>query len=198
MLHSANPNIDALVMGASAGGVKLLSTLLPQLPEQLPFPVFIVVHQKAGGTHYLGSILNDHCRLPVHEAEDKMTIEPGHVYLAPADYHLLIETPDAIALSCDEPVHCCRPSVDMLFESAADVFQARLLGIILTGMGCDGAAGLKAIHQAGGLCAVQDPTIAAFPSMPEAAIASVPDAQIINPDIFEHDLLTTISTYHKR
>ena len=197
-MPASTGNIEALVLGASAGGLHVLTTILPQLPEHLPLAVFLVQHQKTTGKHYLSSVLNDLSALPVHEAEDKMAIKSGHLYVAPADYHLLIESAHHIALSMDEPVHCCRPSVDMLFESAADVFRSHLIGIILSGMGRDGAEGLKEIHQAGGICAIQDPTTAAYPSMPESALNKVPNAQTITPESFGAWLLTTISTQHER
>jgi len=120
----------------------------------------------------------------VLEAEDKMRIRSGYLYVAPPDYHLLIESPHHIALSVDEPVHYCRPSVDMLFESAAAVFKSHVIGIIMTGMGHDGAQGLLDIHQTGGLCAVQDPATAAYASMPESALSNVPDAQVFSPETF--------------
>lgn len=178
------PNIDALVIGASAGGTNALMRLLPQLPENLPFPLFVVLHQKATGAHYLCHLLSSVCNIPIHDAEDKMRTEAGHLYVAPPDYHMLIESADSIALSLDEPVHCCRPSIDMLFESAADIFRSRLMGVIMTGMGCDGADGLLEIHQAGGICAVQDPGIAEFPYMPDAALIKVPSALRFSPDSF--------------
>ncbi|MFQ5519164.1 MAG: chemotaxis protein CheB [Mariprofundus sp.] len=178
------PNIDALVIGASAGGINALMRLLPQLPENLPFPLFVVLHQKATGAHYLCHLLSSACNIPIHDAEDKMRTEAGHLYVAPPDYHMLIESADSIALSLDEPVHCCRPSIDMLFESAADIFRSRLMGVIMTGMGCDGADGLLEIHQAGGICAVQDPGIAEFPSMPDAALIKVPTALRFSPGSF--------------
>jgi len=173
---------QALVIGTSAGGMQVLVRILPQLPEELSIAVFIVQHQKADGKHYLCSILNELCPLPVLEAEDKMPIQAGHVYIAPPGYHLLIESHTIIALSLDEPVHCCRPSIDMLFESAADVFHKHLIALVLTGMGCDGAEGLKEVDQAGGLCAVQTPNLAAYDSMPAAALANVPHAQCIDPE----------------
>jgi len=176
--------VDAIVMGASAGGMHVLSTILPQLPETLPFPIFLVEHQKPTGHHYLSALLNGLCPLTVVEAEDKMPIRPSHLYVAPPDYHLLIESPHHMALSVDEPVHFCRPSVDILFESAAAVFKSHVTGIILTGMGHDGAQGLLEIHQTGGLCAVQDPASAAYTSMPESALKHVPDAQLFFPETF--------------
>jgi len=183
MSASGEP-IDALVIGASSGGLQVLLTILPQLSENTPFAIFIVTHQKSGGKHYLRDLLAEVCPLPTHEAEDKMQIIPGHVYIAPAGYHMLIESVDELALSMDERVHSCRPSIDVLFESAADIFRNRAMAIVLTGMGCDGADGLLDIHQAGGLCAVQDLETAEFPSMPESALRNVPDAQLLRPEKF--------------
>ncbi len=191
-MTQSDSTIQALVIGASAGGMQVLTTILPQLPRDLPIAVFIVQHQKADGKHYLCSILKERCALPVHEAEDKMPIKAGHVYLAPPSYHLLIESVSEIALSLDEPVHCCRPSIDMLFESAADVFNRHLMAIVLTGMGRDGAEGLQEIDQAGGLCAVQDPNLAEYPAMPKSALANVPHAQCIDAKHFRAWLNTAL------
>jgi len=177
-------SMKALAIGISAGGMQVLSTIMKQLPNNLPIAIFIVQHQKSDGKHYLCSILNELCPLPILEAEDKMPIQAGHVYIAPPGYHLLIESPTTIALSLDEPVHCCRPSIDMLFESAADVFGSHLIATIWTGMGCDGAEGLKEVDQANGLCAVQTPALAEYDSMPTAALANVPHAQCIDPEHF--------------
>jgi len=184
-MQASQTNIRALLMGASAGGLQVLTTILAQLPKHLPFAIFIVQHQKANGKHYLCSILKEYCPLPVIEAEDKMPIQAAHVYLAPPGYHLLIESTHAIALSLDDPVHCCRPSIDMLFESAADVFTSHLIAVVLTGMGHDGAEGLNEIDRAGGLCAVQKPDTADYPSMPTSALQHVPHAQQIDPKHFK-------------
>jgi two-component system chemotaxis response regulator CheB len=112
--------------------------------------------------------------LPVKEAEDKEPIQPGTVYFAPPDYHLLIDRGPAFALSSDEPVHFSRPSIDVLFDSAADIYGERLIGVILTGANQDGAEGLAAIGHAGGRTVVQDPVSAAVAYLPEAALQEGP------------------------
>ncbi|MDQ6961707.1 MAG: chemotaxis protein CheB [Mariprofundaceae bacterium] len=184
-------HIDAIVIGASAGGIDFLLKFLSQLPQSCPCPIFIVVHQKADGKHYLCDVLSDICPLPLLEAEDKMSILAGHVYIAPADYHLMIESSTMMSLSQDELVHSCRPSINILFESAADVFQCRLIGMVLTGMGCDGSEGLAYIERLGGVCLVEDPSEAAFPFMPEAAIQCVPTAKNMKTnDFIQHLFLT--------
>src|SRR5690606_37388239 len=142
--------VSAVVIGPSAGGVEALLTLLPALPATVRVPVLVVLHVPPTRPTLVAGLLTDRCDLPVREAEDKMPIEPGTVYLAPADYRLLGEPGPVVALSTDEPVHFSRPSIDVLFETAADVFGAGLLGIILTGASSDGADGLDAVRRAGG------------------------------------------------
>ncbi len=163
--------VSAVVIGTSAGGVEALLTLLPALPATVRVPVLVVLHVPPTRPTLVAGLLTDRCDLPVREAEDKMPIEPGTVYLAPADYHLLVEPGPVVALSTDEPVHFSRPSIDVLFETAADVFGAGLLGIILTGASSDGADGLDAVRRAGGTTVVQDPREARVPAMVEAALA---------------------------
>lgn len=163
--------VTAVVIGASAGGVEALTTLLPALPSTLRVPVLVVLHLPPARPSMVVSLLAGVCAVPVHDADDKMPIEPGVVYLAPADYHLLVGTGPCVTLSADEPVHFSRPSIDVLFESAADVFTAGLLGIILTGASSDGARGLDAIRRAGGTTVVQDPHEARVPTMVQAALA---------------------------
>jgi len=149
--------IEAVVIGASAGGLEGLSVLLPALPEKLQVPVFIVMHLSRGHRSLLSEIFAPKCALCVSEAEDKTPVKPGCVYFAPPDYHLLLDEGPSIALSVDEPVHFSRPSIDVLFESAADLYRQQLLGIILTGASQDGADGLVTIRKAGGITAVQQP-----------------------------------------
>jgi two-component system chemotaxis response regulator CheB len=149
--------IDAVVIGASAGGIEGLSVLLPALPATLRVPVFIVVHLPREHRSLLSEIFAPKCALPVTEAEDKAPAGRGCVYFAPPDYHLLLEEGPSMALSVDEPVHFSRPSIDVLFESASDVYRQQLLGIILTGASEDGAEGLAAVRDAGGITAVQQP-----------------------------------------
>ena len=166
-LHHA---IDAVVIGASAGGVEALSLLLPALAPGTRAAVLIVVHLPRDGHSLLADIFARKCALSVHEAEDKEPVEPGTVYFAPNNYHLLVDEGPRLALSCDELVHHSRPSVDVLFESAAEVYRKRLLGIILTGANDDGAQGLASVHDAGGITVVQDPQSAHSPQMALAAI----------------------------
>jgi two-component system chemotaxis response regulator CheB len=166
-LHHA---IDAVVIGASAGGVEALSVLLPALSPATLAAVLIVVHLPRDGHSLLADIFARKCALSVREAEDKEPVEPGTVYFAPNNYHLLVDEGPQLALSCDELVHHSRPSVDVLFESAADVYRKRLLGIILTGANDDGAQGLASVHDAGGITVAQDPQSAHSPQMALAAI----------------------------
>ena len=149
--------IDAVVIGASAGGVEGLSVLLPALPATLRVPVFIVMHLPREHRSLLPEIFAPKCALRVSEAEDKAPAAPGWVYFAPPDYHLLLDEGPSMALSVDDPVHFSRPSIDVLFESASDLYREQLLGIILTGASRDGAAGLAAVREAGGVTVVQQP-----------------------------------------
>jgi two-component system chemotaxis response regulator CheB len=162
--------IDAVVIGTSAGGVDALSMLLPALPSGSRVPVFVVIHLPRDGPSLLPEIFSAKCRVAVREARDKEPVEPGTIYFAPPDYHLLLDAGPQLALSADEPVHYSRPSIDVLFESAADVYRTRLLGIILTGASRDGALGLAAVHRSGGLTVVQEPAEAYAPAMVEAAL----------------------------
>lgn len=162
--------IDGIVIGTSAGGVEALSVILPALPANLRASVFVVIHLPRERNSMLVEIFTHRCALPVHEAEDKDVALPGHVYFAPPDYHLLLNRGPQMALSVDEPVHYSRPSIDVLFESAADVYGGKLLGIILTGANADGAAGLNAVHRAGGITVVQRPEDAHSPLMALSAL----------------------------
>ena len=166
--------VDAMVIGASAGGVQALSILLPALPSSLRAAVFIVLHLPRDKPSVLAQIFQHKCALPVFEAEDKLPVVPGQVYVAPANYHMLIETGPQLALSADDPVHHSRPSIDVLFESAADVYKNRVLGVILTGANEDGAAGLACIKDAGGITIVQAPETAQAPLMVKSALALRP------------------------
>jgi two-component system chemotaxis response regulator CheB len=174
MMASTLGPIEAVVIGTSAGGVDALSVLLPALPAGLRAALFVVIHLPRQRPSHLVEIFQPKCALSVREAQDKERIEPGTVYFAPPDYHLLVDRGPAISLSVDDLVNFSRPSVDVLFESAADVYGARLLGIILTGAGQDGAAGLQAIRRAGGKTIVQEPATAQVPVMAEAALKQGP------------------------
>jgi two-component system, chemotaxis family, protein-glutamate methylesterase/glutaminase len=167
-----------VVIGASYGGLSALQILLPDLSPEFSLPVVIVQHRKKDGDDGLCEYLRKRCRLPLIEPNDKEKVEPGCVYLAPRDYHLLVEK-SIFALSTESPVAYARPSIDVLFESAADVYQQRLIGVILTGANRDGAQGLARIKSLGGLTVVQDPRSAESPTMPEAAISATPVDKIL-------------------
>lgn len=171
---------DAIVIGASAGGVDALSVLLPALSLQLSASVFIVLHVPRDRPSLLVDVFSRRCVLRVREALDKETPQPATIYFAPPDYHLLIDAGPQLALSVDAPVHYSRPSIDVLFESAADIYRERLLGIILTGANDDGASGLQAVRRAGGAAIVQTPQSAQMSAMPAAAIERNPGVEVLS------------------
>jgi two-component system, chemotaxis family, protein-glutamate methylesterase/glutaminase len=162
---SLRGRIDAVVIGASAGGVEALSVLLPALPSTTKAAFFIVLHLPRDRPSLLPEIFARKCLLPVREAEDKESVMPGTVYFAPSNYHLLLDRGPQLALSADDLVHHSRPSIDVLFESAAYVYGHRLLGVILTGANEDGAAGLAAVQDGGGITVAQQPDTARSPQM---------------------------------
>lgn len=170
----APARVDAIVVGGSAGGVDALAVLLPALPPGLRVPVVVVLHLPRERPSLLVEIFSRQCPIPVCEACDKAPIEPGTLYFAPADYHLLVDRGPCFALSVDEPVHFSRPSIDVLFESAADIYGQHLLAVVLTGASQDGAQGLAAVHRAGGITVVQRPSEALVPYMPESALRASP------------------------
>ena len=163
----------AVVIGASAGGMTALAKLLSLLPAKFAPSVLIVQHLQEEGTDgYRTHFFANKCALPVKEAMDKEPLQPGTVYLAPAAYHLLVERTGTLSLSVDAPVNYSRPSIDILFESAATAYGEKLLAVILTGANSDGSQGIKKIKQCGGYTIVQDPAEAEVPAMPRAAIES--------------------------
>ena len=172
---------DAVVIGGSAGSVEALSVLLPTLPGTLQAAVLVVLHLPRNRPSLLCNIFRSRCALPLREAEDKEPIAPGTVYFAPPDYHLLVDDGPALALSVDAPVHYSRPSIDVLFESAADAYGSRLIGMLLSGANQDGARGLAAIEARGGLAIVQDPASAGVRTMPESALARTAAPRILAP-----------------
>jgi two-component system, chemotaxis family, protein-glutamate methylesterase/glutaminase len=167
---SALIEIDAIVIGASAGGVDALAILFESLPEGFRPSIFVVVHIPADRPSRLAELYQQRCALRVREALDKEPVAPGTIYFAPPDYHLLVEPDRTLSLSSDPPVAFSRPSVDVLFESAALAYRERLLGIVLSGANSDGAQGLAAVRRAGGRGWVQQPDDALADAMPVAAI----------------------------
>ena len=175
------PRAALVVIGASAGGIEALMPLLSGVQADAP-PVLAVLHLPRDRPSLMAEIFGRACRGPVREAVDKMPIAPGSITFAPPDYHLLVERGGTLALSVDDPVQFCRPSVDVLFESAADAHGARVLAIVLTGNNEDGAEGAAAVHRAGGRVLVQDPSSARGELMPRAALAAVPAARVCGLD----------------
>ncbi len=161
-----------VVVGASLGGTHAITALLNSLPQDFPLPLAIVQHRGKDSDGTLQAVFQRASTLPVIEVEDKQPITAGAAYLAPADYHLLVEC-DTFALSTDEPVLYARPSIDVLFESAADAYGAGVIGIILTGASADGARGLAAIKSQQGIAVVQEPATAECSVMPAAALGAV-------------------------
>jgi two-component system chemotaxis response regulator CheB len=168
-----------VVIGASAGAIEALSAILPALPRDYPLPVMVVVHLPAGKPNLLPELFRDRCQLTVKEAEDKEPIQPGHIYFAAPDYHLLVEGDRKLSLSADEPVLFSRPSIDVLFESAADAYGEKLVGVVLTGASSDGTGGVEAILGRGGQALVQSPETAQSSLMPRSAIERSPSARAL-------------------
>lgn len=171
------PGYRLVVIGVSAGGLYALRTIMAGLPDDFDLPIAVVQH-RSRDSELLCELLQECATLEVGEANDKEPILPGHVYVGPPDYHLLVE-PGYFVLSTDEPVRFSRPSVDVMFLSAADAYSPDVIGIVLTGANADGARGLRAIVDRGGYALVQDPATAEVPVMPRAAIKAVPTACVL-------------------
>lgn len=177
----AKASFKAIVIGGSAGSIEVLGVLLAALPASLRAAVLVVLHLPREQPSLLCKIFQRRCALPLREAQDKEPIESGTLYFAPPDYHMLVDIGPALALSVDPPVHYSRPSIDVLFESAADAYRHQLIGIVLSGANQDGARGLAAVHAHGGLCLVQEPASAAMRTMPEAAQQRTAASQALDP-----------------
>jgi two-component system, chemotaxis family, protein-glutamate methylesterase/glutaminase len=180
---SETRRFKAIVIGISTGGVGTLKALLGALPRNFPLPILIVQHLSPDSGDAMAVFLDGLCAIRVKEADEQERPMPGRVYLAPANYHLMVEPDGRLGLSADPPVNFSRPSVDVLFETAADAFGEGLIGVVLTGAGNDGSLGLKRIKEKGGIAVVQVPEDAAADSMPRHALAAV-----------EPDHLVTMST----
>lgn len=160
-----------VVIGASAGGLEAIRTVLMDLGEDFKASILIVQHLSPHSDGYMVRHLNKACRINVKEAEEKEKILPGNAYIAPPNYHLLVEGDETLSLTVEAKVNYARPSIDILFETAADVYGKNLIGIILTGANSDGSKGLKRIKELGGITIVQNPKTAESDSMPSAAVA---------------------------
>ena len=167
---------EAIVIGVSSGGMNAMKIIFSLLPENFSIPIIIVQHIGSQSENLWIKLLNDKSKLEIKEADEKEKIEKGKVYIAPANYHLLIEKNKTFSLTTDEKVNFARPSIDVLFESAAEAYQNKLIGVVLTGSNNDGTRGIKRIKDYGGLTIVQDPDTAESFFMPASVIASfLPD-----------------------
>jgi two-component system chemotaxis response regulator CheB len=185
--------LELVAVGTSLGGLNALTALLGALPPKFRVPIVIVQHRTVspdGGG--LAKLLQEHSRLTIFEAEDKMPLEAGTVYLAPADYHLMIETPGLLALSTDAPVRSARPSIDVLFQTAAEAYRDALLGVLLTGASNDGAEGLASVKARGGRAIVEDPATAECRTMPAAALATTAVDYVLPLDRIGEHLVTLV------
>jgi len=162
----------AIVIGVSAGGLEALKKILPELPADFPVPVIVIQHRHPFSDESLEKAMDDQCRVKVEQINDKTSIKPGYVYFAPPNYHVMIEEDMTFSLTLDPAVNFSRPSIDVLFESAAETFGNKLIGIVLTGANKDGSEGLAQIKKKGGLAIVQDPDTAEVDVMPLSAIAA--------------------------
>ena len=169
---------DIVVVGTSWGGLAALRTLVAGVPDTFTMAITLVQHRHKDSDHLLRSLLQEHTRLEVREVEDKMPLEHGRIYVAPPDYHTLVE-PGHFSLSTDAPVRYSRPSIDVTFSSAADSYGHRTVGIVLTGANADGSQGLRQISDRGGMAIIQDPATAESPTMPAAAVKAVPRARVM-------------------
>ncbi len=181
MMPQISEERRAIVIGGSAGGTGVLVQLLSSLPSKFPLPVIVCLHLHPSDGGHLVDHLCDCSVLDVVEVSDKLPIEPEAVYVAPADYHLLVEREMTFALSVDERVHGSRPSIDVLFESAAHALGQALVGILVSGSNEDGVEGLSIIQSMGGLTIAQDPTTAEHPEMPRAAVERRAARKVLSP-----------------
>jgi two-component system chemotaxis response regulator CheB len=169
--HSTLPLApEAVVIGGSLGAVDALGALLPRVCPDTTAALVVVVHIPSGRRSLLAELFRPRAAVPVQEAEDKQPVTPGVIWFAPADYHLSVERDRTFSLSVEPPVRHSRPSIDVLFESAADVYGNRLVAVVLTGANEDGAAGARAVRDAGGFVIVQNPSEAVADRMPLSAI----------------------------
>jgi two-component system, chemotaxis family, protein-glutamate methylesterase/glutaminase len=162
--------IQAIVVGASAGGIEAMMQIFSPLPLNYPLPIISVIHMPDNHDSHLAEVFQQWTRIKVQDAEDKATIQQGRLYFAPAGYHLLVEQDATFSLSCEMPVNYSRPSIDLMMQTAAQAYGSGLLGILLTGANLDGALGMQSIKQHGGVTIVQAPLEAKSGTMPKEAI----------------------------
>jgi two-component system chemotaxis response regulator CheB len=179
----------AIVIGVSAGGLEALKKILPELPKDFPVPIIVVQHRHPFSDDSLERAMDDICLINIHQINDKTSLEAGAAYFAPPNYHVMIEEDMTCSLTLDPPVNYSRPSIDVLFESASDIFGAHLVGIVLTGANKDGSLGLSIIKNRGGLVIVQDPETASVDAMPLAAIAATQVNYILKLEVIAEMLI---------
>ena len=167
-----------VVVGASWGGLAALSELISALPRDFAVPIVVVQHRSRQADNLLASLLQDATGLRVVDVEDKEPLEPRSIYVAPANYHLLVED-EHLSLTTDPLVRFSRPSIDVTFMSAGDAYRTTVVGVVLTGANDDGSRGLRHIVNRGGKAIVQDPATAESRAMPDAAVRAVPEAEIL-------------------
>ncbi len=172
-----------VLIGGSAGGLQAILTLLPGLSSRLNAAVIIVLHRQSSTDSVLAELLAAKTKLPVHEAEEKEALLPGVIYIAPGDYHLLVESDHTLSLDYSEKIHFSRPSIDVTFSSAAGVFGADTLAVLLSGANSDGVEGLAEVHDAGGVTMVQDPDTAIVDFMPRHALHTVQVDHVLSADV---------------
>ncbi len=173
---------EALIIGGSAGSLEVLLTILPDLNSSLTFPVVIVLHRKPGKESLLVDLLGTKTKLKVKEIEEKEKLRPAVIYIAPPSYHLLIEKDKTFSLDASEKINFSRPSVDVTFESASQVYGENVVCLLLSGANNDGTKGLKIVERNGGKVIIQNPASAVTPFMPEHALANVAVNEILDPE----------------
>jgi len=172
--------VELLMIGGSAGSLEVIMAALPYLPHPLSIAIVVVLHRRQTTSHSLATLFSYKTMIPVRDIEDKEPVLPGTIYVAPADYHLLIEHERTFSLDVSEKVHFSRPSIDVAFESAAEAYGSSLVALLLSGANTDGVEGLRSVQKSGGLIAVQDPETATVSVMPEQALARLKVDRVVD------------------
>lgn len=175
-----NAKCEVVIIGGSAGSLEVLLQLLPNLNTLNSFALVIVLHRKSGEDNLLENLISLKTEIPVQDVEDKAPVEPGNIYIAPSDYHLLFEKDHTLSLDTSEKVNYSRPSIDVAFESAAEIYGSTLVAILLSGANADGTVGLEAVKKSGGITVVQKPASAEVPFMPVNAIANMQPDHVLD------------------
>lgn len=170
-----------VLIGGSAGSLEVVMTILPKLSRSPDFAIILIMHRKGSNDSQLAELLSSRTTWNVKEAEEKESIHSSTIYLAPGDYHLLIEKDCTFSLDFSEKIHYSRPSIDVTFETAAEALGSNVIAILLSGANRDGVAGLQAVKNFGGITAVQDPSTAEVPYMPQQALDSVTIDHVLTP-----------------